>query len=317
MRRRTFLKRSSLTVGAGLAGLPGLPGLPGPSRTAGADPGPADPSGEFPDLVIGRGEPREALQKALTAAGGMGRFVKDGDTVALKPNAAFMAPPHWGATTHPEVVRAAADLCLEAGARRVLVVDHTLAPPERCFNRCGLSEALAGVKEIKLVALEEERVFRPMQVPAPLALTETAVANVALKADVLINLPSAKSHSATGVSFGMKNLMGLIWDRHLFHAEIDLHMGIADLASVIRPHLTILDAIYLLQTGGPSGPGDIESYGAIVVGTDPVAIDAYATGLTAWNHRTLLPEHVAYIRHAAGKGLGRMELSGLRIEEIA
>jgi len=114
----------------------------------------------------------------------------------------------------------------------------------------------------------------------------------------------------------MKNLMGLVWDRHTFHADMDLHMGIADLASVLRPQLTILDAVYLLKTGGPAGPGDIEEYGGVVVGTDPVAVDAYAVGLTAWNQQTMTPGKVDHIRYAAEKGIGQNDLSSLRIEEL-
>ncbi len=299
-----------MALGAGLAGP-----LVGQHLGSGAAAQDAA-AGKSPDLVIAKGAPGDAVGKALAAIGGIERFVSPGQVVVIKPNASFVSPPKWGATTHPEVLRAVVDQCVEAGAKRVLVVDHTLSPAPRCFARTGTESALEGAANTKLVSLDQERVYKTVEIPEAGALKQTAIANVVLKADLFINLPTAKSHSATGVSFGMKNLMGLVWDRHTFHADMDLHMGIADLASVLRPQLTILDAVYLLKTGGPAGPGDIEEYGGVVVGTDPVAVDAYAVGLTAWNQQTMTPGKVDHIRYAAEKGIGQNDLSSLRIEEL-
>ena len=311
MRRRRFLEGTTAALGAGLA--TALAGDKLALRVLAQE----GAAAAYPDLVVSRGEPREVVRRGLASLGGIERFVSPGQVVVIKPNASFVSPPEWGATTHPEVLRAVVDLCAEAGARRIMVVDHTLSPAPRCFARTGIESALEGAPNTKLVSLEEERGYRAVEIPGASALHRTEIANVVLKAGVFINLPTAKSHTATGVSFGMKNLMGLVWDRHTFHANLDLHMGIADLATVLRPQLTILDAIFLLKTGGPAGPGDIERFGGIVVGTDPVAVDAYAVGLTAWNQQTISPHQVDHIRHAAQKGVGQSDLSALRIEELA
>ncbi len=96
---------------------------------------------------------------------------------------------------------------------------------------------------------------------------------------------------------------------------MDIHQGIADLATVLRPQLTILDALRILKTGGPSGPGDVDPGNKVIAGIDPVAVDAFGVGLSTWNRETLRPDQVGYIRYAAEHGLGTMKLDSLRIVE--
>ena len=272
---------------------------------------------ETPDLVLAKGDATSAVAKALAAIGGMNRFVKENDVVVLKPNASFVAPPTWGATTDPGVVSAVVSACLLAGARRVLVVDHTLAPAKRCFARNGLARALEAFPKTRLVALDKQKSYLKTEIPGARALHSTDIASVVLKADVFINLPTAKSHSATGVSFGLKNLMGVIWDRQTFHTDMDVHVGVADLATVIRPDLTILDAMQILKTGGPEGPGDTDPFGGVLIGIDPVAVDSYAVGLSTWNHQTLKPDQVSHLRYAEELGVGTTDLKSLRILELS
>lgn len=310
MDRRRFLRIGTGALGAGLIGPRVLAQVAAPD-TAGV------PPVALPDIVRAKGSPAEAVRKALDALGGIARFVQPGQVVLLKPNLGFATPPEWGATTNPQVVVAVAQACLQAGARRLLVVDHTLAPSDRCFDRSGIAAALAPIKNAKLVALDDPKAYRPVEIPEGRALKRTDVAAIALTADVLINIPIVKSHTATGVSCGLKNLMGLVWDRQVFHTEIDIHTGIADLATVIRPQLTIVDAMVVLKTRGPTGPGDVETLNTIVAGVDPVAVDAYAIGLATWNQQTLAPGQVEFLRQAAERGVGTLDLSSLRIAQIA
>jgi uncharacterized protein (DUF362 family) len=246
----------------------------------------------------------------------MRRFVKPGHVVAIKPNASFETHPDLGATTHPDLLAAVLEACFEAEARRVLVVDHTMTQPERCFERSGAADAVSGFPKAKLVSLDSEKSYREVDVPAGKVLHTTQIPVVLQKADVFINLPTAKSHSATGMSLGLKNLMGLVWDRHCFHNDMDLHAAIADLGTVLRPHLTILDAMRILKTGGPRGPGQVDPFNGVVAGVDPVAVDAYGVGLSPWNGQTYRADQVAHLRHAARHGLGTLKLDTLWIEEL-
>ncbi|MFH1679488.1 MAG: DUF362 domain-containing protein [Candidatus Eisenbacteria bacterium] len=309
MNRRRFLR---FGIGA-LAGGVALPWIGGARAEEPVSP---EKAARFPEIALARGDAKDATRRALAALGGIGRFVPSGAVVLIKPNASFPSPPEWGATTHPEVVASLIALCLEAGARRVFVADHTMQDPDTCFEVSGTRAAVAPFSEAKLVSLDDRKAYRAIEIPGGKALRKAEIPVLLEKADVFINAPTAKSHAATAVSLGLKNLMGLVWDRNVFHQEIDLHQGIADLGTALRPNLTVLDAQSVLKTGGPAGPGDVEMLGAVVAGIDPVAVDAYGVGLSSWNGQTLLPGHVGYIRHAAAHGLGTFDRKAIRVEEV-
>lgn len=312
-------RRGFLRLGSGLvAGLSLRPQdlFAGPEAPASAA---ADSlaGGSLPDLVVCKGDPREATRRALEAAGGLARILRPGQVVVIKPNLAFESPPEWGATTHPEVVAGVIEACMAAGARRIFVVDHTIRPSERCFARTGMGAAVAEFPSARLVSLDDEKTYEAVAVPRGKALHEAKVPMVLRKADLWINVPTAKAHTATQASLGLKNLMGLVWDRETFHADLDLNQAVADLATILRPAITVMDAVHILSTGGPSGPGEVHSFGGVVVGCDPVAVDAYTVGLSTWNRQTLRPEDIAYIRHAAEHELGTLRLDSLRILDLA
>lgn len=310
MDRRRFLLSGARVLGAGML-------YPWGKAFAGTEMIEGMVAAGWPDIAVAKGDPVHATHLALEAIGGMSRFVQPGQVVAVKPNSSFACPPDWGATTHPGVLTAVIEACLEAGARRILVVDHTMKDAESCFQRNGTTDAVAPFPKAKLVSLDRERSYTPVEVPAGKALHTTEIPVVIQKADVFINVPTAKSHAATRASMGLKNLMGLVWDRHRFHSDMDLHMGIADLATVLRPDLTILDAVRILKTGGPSGPGEVDPFNGVIVGVDPVAVDAYGIGLSTWNGQTLRPDQIGYLRHAAAHGLGVLDVGSLKIAELS
>jgi uncharacterized protein (DUF362 family) len=130
------------------------------------------------------------------------------------------------------------------------------------------------------------------------------IAKELLRATCLINIPQAKAHSATAVSFGIKNLMGLIYDRQSFHSEANLHLAAAELLHIITPHATLLDATRVLTSRGPQGPGQVENVGTLAVSTDTVALDAYACTLARWDGRVVEASSVSHIRRAAELGFG-------------
>ncbi|MBC8231942.1 DUF362 domain-containing protein [bacterium] len=265
-------------------------------------------------IVARRNSPSETVKAAIEAFGGLNRIVKPKDTVLLKPNISFPNPPQWATTTNPELISTVAKLCLEAGARRVIIADHPLRNPQRCLERTGADEACKDISGTHIKLLTEDRDYKSVKVNGE-ELKSVEVARLALKADLIINMPAAKSHSATTVSFSMKNMMGLVWDRVKFH-QGNIHQAIAELNTVVKPKLIILDATRLLLTKGPDGPGEVEELNSVIIGTDPVAVDSYAVTLASWNNRKLEPKDVDYIRIAAKLGLGEMDLSKIDVREV-
>lgn len=304
--RREFLRRSyGLGVAVGLASL-----LPGVERIAALE------DSEI-DLAVVNGDPRPAVKKAIELLGGISLFVKAGDRVLVKPNMSFANPPSWGSTTDPRVVRALSELCLEAGAKKVVIMDHTLRAAEACLKESGIRDAVSDLNKVAVVAANTERFFTDAEVPDGDALKTVAVVKQLGKSDCLINLPCAKSHAATGVSFGMKNLMGLVWDRQYFHERTDLNKAIAELATVMKPDLTILDATRALLNGGPGGPGKVKELSTIVAGTDQVAVDSYGTSLAPWYGQTFSGKQVRHIIEAYNLGLGEIDIEKLKIARVS
>jgi len=134
---------------------------------------------------------------------------------------------------------------------------------------------------------------------------------------VLINIPIAKSHNATGVTLGMKGLMGVIYDREYFHEKVDLNQAIADLNTVIKPDLTIIDATRVMTSGGPTGPGAVEQLDTIIAGFDPVAVDAAAISLSKWYGHSFNAKQVKHIKLAHDMGLGEINPDNLKIKRAS
>ena len=268
------------------------------------------------DIAVARGDMARAVRAAVDTLGGISRFVSAGQRVVLKPNMSFPNPPEWGSTTHPVVVRTLAEMCLEAGARRVAVIDHPLRRPEVCLRRSGIAAACEGLSNVNVVALSEQKFYTRVSIPNGVELHEVEIARDIQQSDVLINVPVAKSHMATGVSLSMKNLMGLIWDREYFHQYIDVNQGVADLSTILQPDLIVVDATRPMTTAGPGGPGKVVQLDTIVAGTDPVAVDAYTVPLAPWYGQEFTGNNVKYIQAASALGLGEIDLTKLSIKEI-
>ncbi|RJP79313.1 MAG: DUF362 domain-containing protein [Candidatus Zixiibacteriota bacterium] len=263
-----------------------------------------------------QGDPVPAARR-LAEAAGLASLIPAGGVVVIKPNIAFPAPPAWGATSDPEFLGAVIDLCLEGGARRVIVVDHPVgASPQANLERTGLGAVCAARPAAQVMMLSEEMLFRDHEVPAGRVLKQTKTARLLDRADLFINLPTAKHHSQTAVSLGFKNLMGLIWDRAPLHQELDLDQAIADLGTILKPGITFLEARRALVTGGPTGPGQVEEVNRYMAGFDPVAVDACGVELARWNGRVMTGTDVPHLLRAADLGLGVIDKEQIEMVDV-
>ncbi|MFP4346060.1 MAG: DUF362 domain-containing protein, partial [Anaerolineales bacterium] len=268
-----------------------------------------------PDAYLGvaRGpDPQALVTAALAAIGGIERFVKSGDEVILKPNICTDYRTYeYGATTNPEVMAALVKLCLGAGAKRVKVMDNPFGgPPESAYARSGIADAVHAAGG-EMVIMHRAK-FQTTPIPDGISIQEWNVYQEILDADVVINVPIAKHHSGAGLSLGAKNLIGVVSGPGGLHA--DLHQRIADLASLVRPHLTVVDAIRTLMRRGPTGGNldDVKLQNTVIASHDIVAADAYAATLFG-----LTGADIGYIQAAADMGLGTLDLGSVKIEEVA
>ncbi len=305
--RREFIKATSTMLAALYTGqAPRLP-YTAPRLSLPQAPTP-------PDVVVAtKGTPAELVKAAVAALGGIGRFVQPGQTVVIKANFSWGNPPERATDTNPEVVATVVGLCRAAGARRVLVVDHVLNRDlTACLERTGLRRAVeaAGGEVLGLPESGQEGRYQETNVPKGQRLKRCRVIREVLEADVFINVPIAKDHSATRLTLSLKNLMGVVLDRGTFHST-DLDQCIADINTLVRSHLVIIDAFRILTTNGPGGWGKVETPWQVIASADPVAADAYAATLFK-----LTGADIGHIRRAKAAGLGEYDLSKLTVQLV-
>ncbi len=314
MDRRDFLKRAGKAgLGAAAAAALGWWAYDGqgPSGAAPAGPQVKLPSyavaGEGGKLAVVKSSHRvPALRAGLEALGGLGRFVKKGEIVVLKVNAAFATPPALGATSNPELVAEMTRLCLEAGAAKVIVTDNPINDPTSCFELSGIGPAArqAGAQ----VVLPTAKAFQPTTLAGGRLIVDWPLLYGPLAgADKLIGLAPVKDHHRSLASLTMKNWYGLLGGRrNIFHQDIN---GIvSELARLVAPSLVVADGVVSLVKNGPTGGSleDLSPTDAMILGTDQVAVDAAAVGLLG-----LKPQQVPYLGMAAEAGAGTVDYRSL------
>lgn len=270
--------------------------------------------GGVPELIEGNGTDYSRLMKAVTEAlGGMGQFVSSGDTVVIKPNIGWDRTVEQGANSHPLVVRCLAEMALDSGAKKVKVFDHTCNEKRRCYASSGIQDALKDIGDSRVrVDHIDRRKFVPVDIKKGKSLTRWDIYRDALEADCYINVPVAKHHGLSRLTLGLKNSMGVIGgSRGSLHH--DLGQKLADLATVVRPDLTVIDATRILLRNGPQGGRmqDVKVTDTIIATRDPVAADAYATLLFG-----LQPEEIDSTVAAHRMGLGEIDPAGMMIRKI-
>jgi uncharacterized protein (DUF362 family) len=258
-------------------------------------------------MSIVTGRDRVAMvQRALQSLGGIEAFVKPGDRVLLKVNAAFATPAMLCATTNPELTAELARLCLKAGAASVIVADNPINDPASCFALTGIASAAqaAGAR----VILPNENLFRPTTVPGGTLIKNWPLFYGALEdVNKVIGISPVKDHHRSGASMAMKNWYGLLGGRrNVFHQ--DIHNIVKELSMMISPTLVILDGAVSMMTNGPTGGSlaDLKQTDTMIASTDQVAAEAFGATLLGRSASDL-----PYIGKAEALGIGTADYESL------
>ena len=262
------------------------------------------------DMVIARGpDPIANVRRAIEAMGGMSRFVRPGERVVVKPNVGWNRLPEQAANTNPEVVAEIVREVVASGASRIWVADVPVNTAEQCFARSGIQKAAetAGAT----VVLPGASAFREVDVSGKI-LRAADVLYPFVEADRVINVPIVKQHGLSGATLSMKNWYGVLGGQRVkLHQNI--HQCIVELAAMMKPTLTVLDATRILTANGPTGGslGDVKQVDAVAVGIDEVALDAFGASLLE-----LDPSDVGFLAEGAKAGLGRVDYKSLKLVEL-
>lgn len=309
MDRRDFLKAAAVT-GIGFT-LKAKGGMDVMAQTVKSQ------SGKPVDLVaVMGGEPAAMFQKAIAEMGGMGKFIKKGQKVVVKPNIGWDKTPKLAGNTNPQLVSEIIKQCLAAGAKEVTVFDHTCDDWVKCYKNSGI-EAAAKAAGAKVMPADQESYYRTISLPNGKKLKNAKVHQAILDCDVWINVPILKHHGGANLSISMKNLMGIVWDRRIFHSS-DLQQCIADICTLQKkPVLNVVDAYRLLKTNGPQGKSeaDVVNSKALFISQDIVAVDTAAAKFFG-QVRNMPLDNVKHLANGQTLKLGTMNIDKLNVKRL-
>jgi uncharacterized protein (DUF362 family) len=258
--------------------------------------------------IVKGGDRTATVNKAIEALGGIERFVKAGETVAIKPNVAFATPAMLCATTNPELIAEVVRLCYNRGkAKKVIVIDNPINDPASCFTLSGIGKAAndAGAE----VILPKANMFKNTTLSSGLLIKDWPILSEPFtKVDKLIGIAPIKNHHRAGASMTMKNWYGLLGGRrNIFHQ--DINNIIAELAMLVKPTLVILDGTMTMMTNGPTGGSvsDLKKTNTMIASCDMVAADAFGCSLL-----NLKPDGLPYLSLAEKAGAGTADYESLK-----
>jgi len=275
---------------------------------------PLNPNPQSPEVHVAHGF--DAYANTLAALKEVDLSPVKGKRVLLKPNIGRMSEFGSGVNTNPRVVAAAIDAFRAAGAE-VAIGESPIAGVKtlEAFELAGIT-AMAEEKNCPLIDFDARQ---PLDTPIP---NGKAIHSLKLCADVpefdfLVSIPVMKIHMHTGVTLAIKNMKGCLWRR----SKVDLHMlpqlpdttdksldiAIGDMATVLRPHFSIIDGSVCMEGLGP-GAGTPKELGVVVAGADAFAADAVACRLMGRS-----AAEIPHLRIGAANGCGIIDLDRIQV----
>lgn len=262
-----------------------------------------------------------SVRKAVELIGGIRKVIEPGQTVLIKPNFAVVAPPETGIVTDPATIDAVIEVCQEADPAKIIVGESGIVgfDTAEVFRGLGLENRFERLGA-ELVNLDRDKAVK-VDVPNGTVLKTAKIFKTVYESDVVISVPSMKTHILTAVTLGLKNMKGTIPDSmkkrmHRIGAkrkvrDFELDHAIADLNTVIPPTFTIIDGIIANEGYKPGTPGiggTPVQFNTIVAGQDPVAVDAVGAYLMGFDSGEV--RHIAY---AAERGVGVCDLNRIDV----
>lgn len=271
-------------------------------------------------VSIVKGDPQSDIEglvrRAVDAIGGIEKIVSSGDSVVVKPAVVTSDP---NCAPDPRVVATVAKLAREAGGDVVIAECSGSGNTSYNLSKVGISSE-AGKLGINVIDLTSEQDLL-MEVPEGKELHEVRTFPTVYDCDVLISVPRLKRHSGATVTISLKNMMGTITKGEMlrFH-RTSLSQCIADLNTVMKPDLTVIDAVRVMARTGPTG-GDMLEMNTIFAAGDPVTADRIsANSLQELEEQMGIPSfdasNVAHIKLAAQLGVGTDSLDEIEKVEI-
>ena len=253
---------------------------------------------------------KQRTLQALELLGGIGKVVGRGDKVFIKPNIVDGAPFETGEVVQLEVVEALTEAAFGAGASQVVIGEvPTYWRPTETVKEYGRLAKRLGAQFLEL----DKYPFVKVKVNDPKYFEEVRLSKPFLDSDVVINVPTLKTHCGCGVTIAVKNMYGLIprEDRNLYHMLNRVEEAIIDLTKARKADLIVVDGTYTtLHTGRRPLKDFKETFklNLTLAGYDPIAIDTVGAKILGIDR-----ERLRFLTWGEEEGLGTKDLSRIEI----
>jgi len=249
-------------------------------------------------------DPVETTVKALEMVGADVDIALSGKKpILIKPNYLNSKHPSTGVTTDSRVIEGLVKFLRGRRIKEIVIGEGSgFADTFEAFKAAGV-DTVAERWGVKLVDLNKDE-FIEVNPPHPLSLGKVRVAKTALESTI-ISVPKLKLHRFTKVTLSLKNMMGASASKGTMHMG-SLSKNIVDLASVLRPSLSVVDGI--IAGEGHESSGKPVEMNLVIAGTDPVAVDAVGAAVMG-----ISPREVKHLLLAERKGLGTCNLEQIII----
>jgi uncharacterized protein (DUF362 family) len=259
--------------------------------------------------IVKGDEPVDMVIEALGLIEAEKAFSRE-ERILVKPNYINASHPSTGNTTDARVIEGAIEFLKEEGYSNIAIGEGSgLSDTMRAYEVAGVDE-VARRCGVELIDLNEDE-YVVIDVPNHLALKKVRISQIALDS-AIVSVPKLKLHRMSGVTLTLKNLMGVVQPK----GQIHLHLSekIADLASVVRPRLSVVDGI--IGGEGYETAGKPVKMDLVIAGLDPVSVDTVGATIMGFD-----PMKAKHIPLAAEKGLGisdmeRIKIVGERISDV-
>lgn len=229
-------------------------------------------------------EVEQGLSEALALLGGVTGFVSPGDKVLLKPNMLEGLPPEKAVTTHPEILRAMLRKVKEAGGLPLVGDSPGTTGTIKAAERCGIL-AVCREEDVELLPFDTT-----IEVPYPDGLTvkKFTLARPLTEVDKVISLAKMKTHTFMGITGATKNMFGFIVgvQKAQFHLRMQARREFAgmliDLASRVKPVLSIVDGVVGMEGNGPRNGKPVKA-GVVLAGANCFAVDIVMAEVMGFN----------------------------------
>jgi len=187
--------------------------------------------------------------------------------------------------------------------------DTVIIKPNIILPRPPESAAVTDPRVCKAIANMVRELMVKVPVPKGKKMKEITLPKIVVEADVIIDVPKMKTHDQPLVTLSLKNMKGVMPDtfKRKFHTTFGIFQGVADLATVVRPALAVVDGIIAMEGLGPSF-GDPVEMDLIIAGRNQVAVDAVTCSVMG-----VKPKDDGCVRVAAESGIGTADLRKIEV----